>query len=397
MKVLVVAPGYPSNTDPYAGAFIHEQVKAMKRTSPEISVDVVKVMPYSPKLLGMFNSRYSVYDTHRLGYDYESVSVNIIRVVTLPKNLNTASVCKSLYRRLSKFFRRGRQNYDIVHAHGAVHTGYATVRACSSLRAKSVVTVHGSDIMYYSELNKSMRQISGYILSNADLLIAASEVLKRSVNSKNPNSNVKQLYTGIDFSRFTTAHTHRRIESEERFRFIFVGNILESKGVFDLLEASRELRTRGYSCELSFCGTGNDLHRLMSKAQKLGLDNVSFLGAVGNDQLPQILAQHDVLVLPSHREGLGHVLIEALAVGRPVVGSNVGGIPEVISEGINGFLFTAGDVKDLVAAMVRSMVSFSTFDPEVLRKTVFDKFDIDTNAKTLVRTYRDLLSDQSEV
>ncbi|NMR95921.1 glycosyltransferase, partial [Vibrio parahaemolyticus] len=104
-----------------------------------------------------------------------------------------------------------------------------------------------------------------------------------------------------------------------------------------------------------------------------------------------ILSKHDVLVLPSHREGLGVVLIEALAMGKLVIGSNVGGIPEIIQDNYNGFLSKPEDIESLVKTMNKAINELPNFNPQALRASIEECFDIDKNVLRIINKYRELV------
>ena len=394
MNVLVLAPGYPTDKNPYSGIYIHEQVMAIKRVDPNIDIEVIKIIPHVPLLIRKIFTKYANYEENIYEYTYAGVHVKILKVFTLPRNLNTPYICESLYKKINKYLNNSKKHYDIIHAHGAVHTGYAAVKNCINRNIKSAVTVHGSDIMYYPDLNKSMKKINYFVLSHADLLLAASSGLKKSIQNRRPKTQVDVLYTGIDFNRFKIIEKNDRIKTTTKF--IFVGNILYSKGVFDLIKAFKELVKKGYDCTLSFCGEGKDKIRIHDFCAEMELKNVLFLGSVKNEELPFILSGQDVLVLPSHREGLGTVLIEALAMGKLVIGSNVGGIPEVIDDGVNGFLFQAENVIDLVNSMEKAISSTKNICPKLLRNSIEDRFNIDNNASILIQKYNALLLETTE-
>jgi hypothetical protein len=106
-----------------------------------------------------------------------------------------------------------------------------------------------------------------------------------------------------------------------------------SKGHSVLLQAVAELRKRGVAIELTLIGDGALRHEFETQATRLGLgDHVAFLGIVDADRVLDLVAQHDLFVLPSYQEGMPRAMLEAMATGTPVIASNVGGIPEVLSE-----------------------------------------------------------------
>lgn len=389
MKVLLVVPNYPSVEEPYAGIFIHEQLKAIKRMNPKIYIEVVKIEPYVPKLLSKIIKKYQIYENMKDIYVHDGISVNIIRVLSLPKNLFMAFKCRRTAIKLQKYLKLNNTKFDIIHAHGAVHTGFSAVYNSKQIKNSSIVTVHGSDIMFYPDLNKRMKNTSEYTLKNANSIIAASFGLKDAIIKRNGNVEVDVIYTGVDLKKFKIKQMTNN--DSKVTKFIYVGNLLISKGIYDLVKAFGILRTRGINCSLTICGEGKEKRDVQEYCSLNNINSITFHGVVNNDDLPSILTEHDVLVLPSHREGLGMVLIEALAMGKLVIGSNVGGIPEVIEDKINGFLFNAMCIDDLANVMEKAALELPRINPQELRATVENTFDIDKNALKIINKYEEIL------
>jgi glycosyltransferase involved in cell wall biosynthesis len=126
-----------------------------------------------------------------------------------------------------------------------------------------------------------------------------------------------------------------------------VAHLLPKKGHAVLLEAMVSVRSQVPSARLIVAGRGRESERLRQLTEQLGLnDVVQFLGY--RNDIPNLMNACDIMVQPSLEEAFGVSLVEAMAIGRPIVGSNVGGIPEVVENGVTGFLVTPG-VADLLA------------------------------------------------
>lgn len=133
---------------------------------------------------------------------------------------------------------------------------------------------------------------------------------------------------------------------------LFLGAIIEKKGVFELLEAVVALRERYPRCRLVLAGTGPAQARVLARAASLGIaSQVEMPGWVDAAARDAWLAQAAVFVLPSYYEGLPMSVLEAMAAGVPVIASDVGGIPELIAHGVDGLLIAPGDVRALTAAL----------------------------------------------
>jgi glycosyltransferase involved in cell wall biosynthesis len=134
---------------------------------------------------------------------------------------------------------------------------------------------------------------------------------------------------------------------------LFVGRVTFDKGLADLLYAAKFLVERGQSFVVHIVGTGPDRARLEHLAAQLGIDDrIRFSGFVPQgEQLWRIYESADLFVLPSHSEALGLVLLEAMSRGLPIVATKVGGIPDLIEHGVNGFLVPLHAPKQLAGAI----------------------------------------------
>lgn len=129
-----------------------------------------------------------------------------------------------------------------------------------------------------------------------------------------------------------------------------VGWLLPIKGPMHLLDAMIQVWRKRPDVELAYVGKGDLEKALKQRAEQMGVSQkVKFLG--WRNDVHEIMPVFDVFVLPSLNEGMGRVLVEAMAAGRPLVASNAGGIPDLVAHGRNGLLVEPGDVKDLAAAI----------------------------------------------
>ncbi len=179
-----------------------------------------------------------------------------------------------------------------------------------------------------------------------------------------------QLYRWADHADWPKVHVVRcgldpsylggqgPIAARESRRLICVGRLVEQKGPLLLVEAAGKLRDRGVDFELILVGDGpmrGEVERLIERL-KLG-DRVKLAGWMSKAEVRQALIESRAMVLPSFAEGLPVVLMEALALGRPVITTYVAGIPELVTPGETGWLVPAGSLDDLVEAMARAMAA----------------------------------------
>jgi glycosyltransferase involved in cell wall biosynthesis len=236
------------------------------------------------------------------------------------------------------------------------------------------------------------------------ILSVSGFVRRRLIESDHvPPSKITVLYNGIDLDRFSApaesrAAIRRRLGLPEDHGIVTsVGQLIDSKGIDYLIEAASALgempdRPGRPPTTWLVVGDGDRREALMSKAQGLGLgERMRFLGK--RDDVQAILAASDVFVFPSvWDEALGYVLLEAMAMGVPIVASRVGGIPEVIRDGENGLLVPPRDVGAMTQAIARLLddpVGRETIGRQG-RRTVEERFSIASMVNATAAVYAEV-------
>lgn len=171
---------------------------------------------------------------------------------------------------------------------------------------------------------------------------------------------------------------------------VCVGRLSPEKGQAGLLEAFAELRGRHRDLELRLVGSGPDRQALEALAADLGVsDRITFLGRLTETDTLAEIARSDILVLPSFMEGLPIVLMEAMALGVPVVASRVAGIPELVADGTGGLLFTPSRWDELALCIERLLTDDALRDSivEQGKRKVADEFDAQKSAEMVAALF----------
>lgn len=174
------------------------------------------------------------------------------------------------------------------------------------------------------------------------------------------------------------------------FRIVCVGRLSSEKGHAGLLEAFASLRARGGQAQLVLVGDGPEHDDLVNQSVTLGLlEDVTFAGRRDEREVHAEIAGSDLLVLPSFMEGLPVVLMEAMAIGVPVVASHVAGIPELVEDGVEGLLFRPADWTALSGAMMEMLADKEkrTRFAAAARKKVASEFDIELAVTPLISLF----------
>jgi len=165
---------------------------------------------------------------------------------------------------------------------------------------------------------------------------------------------IEVIPNGIIFDKFSNSSSgdfKQKYNIEGRV-VLFVGLLQQRKGVQHLLKAASQILKKVPDTVIVIVGKGEYRKHLVKLSNDLGIeDKVKFFGFLSDQELLEVYSMVDILVLPSAFEGLPTVILEAMASGKPVVATNVGGIPSVVKDGITGFLVEYGNIEQLAEAI----------------------------------------------
>jgi len=394
MNVLIVSRLYPRPADPVLGIFVEEEARAMAR---HCNVRVVSPAPWFPPLK-LFSKWYE-YSQLPQREVQQGLEVYRPRAVVLPRNLLFPLLGYSFYLALRRWVRKieGEFHIDLVHAHTAYPDGFAATKLGQVLGRPTVVTLHGGDVNLYFRSYWGRRQ-GLWAISHAARVIAASSSLRRTVVDQHgaDPEKVTVIPSGVDVGRFkpmAREQTEDRLGLEKGMpRVLYVGAITRSKGLDHLLSAFKTLVAGAQTpVQLVLVGEGDYEQDARLLAQTLGVaDHVLWAGKRPNDEIPWWMNSCDALVLPSLSEGLGVVLIEAMACGKPVVATTCGG-PEDIVTPRTGILVPPADEQALAQALSVVLAEGERFSSAVLRQHAVDNYAYEGIASSILDLYAEIL------
>lgn len=257
--------------------------------------------------------------------------------------------------------------HDVVLAHelDLLHVHYAIPHATSAWIAKEmlreqgrrlpvVTTLHGTDITIVGQ-DQSYRAITHFSIERSDRITAVSEWLRtETISTFACECPVEVIPNFVDPDVFDRARYGEALRTElggGRPVLMHISNFRPVKRVCDVVRIFARVRAT-HSCVLVMVGDGPDRHAAEEEARRLGVAaDVRFLGKI--DSVAPLLAAADVYVFPSESESFGLSALEALASGVPVVAARVGGVPEVVRDGVTGALLPLGDLDGMAAAVAR--------------------------------------------
>ncbi len=274
---------------------------------------------------------------------------------------------------------------------GAYWRDLADLAVAKMLGARVVYQVHGGQLpQRFLAGRLFLTALVRRLLLMPDLVIVTARSELDAYRELIPEQHVVALPNGIDCRRYAAIPTVRS-QPEEPLRLVYIGRVAREKGLYEALQGLRLAHELGVDARLVIAGNGAEGTRLRRYAQALGVaPRVCFVGSLSGADRVKLLAGADVMILPSYSEGLPHALLEGMAAGIPVIATPVGAIPDVVSDGIHGFLVPTRDGKAIaeslaVLAADRERLSWMS---RACRRRIRAAFTIERLAQELALQYR---------
>ncbi len=358
MRVLAVTKIFPNAVEPLSAPFNRQQLAALGR---RCDVEVLATIPWFPGA-GAF-SRWS--SAGKLSavprHDWiDGLAVAHPRVPYLPRfghalsgALYAASVLPDLLQRRGQF--------DVLLGTWAYPDGAAVAALGQLLRIPTVIKLHGSDMDVLAQ-RPSLRRQMQLTLPRAARVVAVSRAPAAQARDLGVAADrIDLIGNGVDSELFhprdrAAARAELGHAGDTRKWIVYVGRLEADKGVLDLAAAFQQVAAARADAVLVLLGDGKARAAADEALKPLG-DRVRFLGARPLAEVPVWMGACDILTLPSHHEGTPNVLLEALACGRRVVATRVGGIPDVVHRDELGALVPASDPGALAQALLAALAT----------------------------------------
>ncbi len=278
---------------------------------------------------------------------------------------------------------------QILHAHYAIPFAVAALLAkdiAPELNLKVITTLHGTDITLVGR-NQAFQSVTSMAIRKSDACTAVSHYLKKETESHfKINRKIEVIYNFVDIARHSIIYNQHKNKSQNRKQnIIHISNFRPVKRLMDVIKIFSIIR-RKLDVNLILVGDGPDANAARQLAKDLSVDKyIQWRGVV--DAVEPLLAQADVMLLPSEYESFGLVALEAMACGVPVVASKVGGLPEVIKHGHNGYLANLGDI-DTMANFALEILQKKQNHPFIKAGFEYAKNNFDET--TIIAQYTDL-------
>ena len=297
---------------------------------------------------------------------------------------------------------------DVVHIHmsykGSFVRKYQVHKLCRKYGVPDVIHMHGSEFAkWYAACKPAQQERIRTMLREASAVIVLGEQWNERIKAIEPAAHTVVVSNTVHMPDVTVQWP----QDGEPFRVLFMGVLIQRKGVGDLLDAVAKLRDTGRlgSMHVVIAGTGAQEDELKAKAGALGLlagtdaggdgagDSgavVEFAGWTAGDKKRALFERSQALVLPSYNEGLPVAVLEAISYGMPVVATNVGDMAAAVHDGENGYLIDPGDVDALADALAKIASDRARYEAfsQASRALAEREFDDAGYFRTIAGVYR---------
>jgi len=387
MKVLILTSSFPASPGDYYGNFIFELSKSLQKEG----VDIVIVCPHHP--CSKFLENWEGMKIYRFPYFFP-FSAQKLRsrggLLSVIKKSHLAKLQIPLFVLFELAYTvviAHKEKVDVIHSHWIIPQGMIGAICKKITKVKHIISIHGSDINLCLN-NRLLKIVLNFVINNTDEICTNSSFTYTQLNkiSRSSQSKTKIIPMGINANKFKVQNSaDSEIYIRNKKTVLCIGRLIDWKGTKFLLLAMEKVLKQLPDAQLIIGGTGPEKENLIRLSTELNIqDSVVFAGYIEDEFLLEYYSKADIFVLPSidingQTEGLGVVLLEAMACCVPVIGSNVGGIPDIIQDGYNGYLVPEKNPEELSKKIIQLLV-----DPVLARRfgenglaTVQNKFTWD--------------------
>lgn len=301
-------------------------------------------------------------NSNKIGKEIQSQGY-IVKHIPFSRNFNILSHLRALIKMVALIRR---EKYDIIHSHTPIASLIARMAAKITKVPLNVYTAHG---FYFHEEMKPLtykitynlekiwgRYLTDYIFfqSKEDYQLAIKDKFKTGDKLIHINNGVSgEKFNPVLYDRDAL---REKLNLQGKTVILFIGRLVEEKGIRELLKAFEKVSLKNNNLALLLVGgmvegdrDGLSPEKIVDMMPEFVKNNIHLLGL--RDDIPEIIATSDIFTLPSYREGLPRSIIEAMAMGKPIIATNIRGCREEVIEGVNGLLCKSKSVESLATSL----------------------------------------------
>lgn len=380
MHVMFIPSWYDNDRNKVHGSFFREQATKLQEAGVKITVAYNEIWPLT--LIGKIKEKSGLYFNIEKGLrTYRYKNYNFI-----PKHPLMFNIFDKRMEKLYKEIVKKEGKVDIIHAQSSLWGGISASYIAKKYNIPLVITEHSSIKRgKYVRESYYKRIVDSY--KSADAIIAVGNGLKNEIEELTNRRDIKVIGNLVDLSLFDI-----RDIKDNKDEFIFFSlAFLEGEKGFDTLIKSFSRKFKNKKARLIIGGDGTQREWLEGIAKSENIESqVTFVGALSREEVSKYMNKCDAFVLASRYETFGVVYIEALASGKPVIGTFNGGAEGIINENV-GILTEIDNVDKLSDAMEYIEKNYKKYNKESLRKYCTQKFSSNVIINKIINVYKELM------
>lgn len=346
-NLLILTPIYPNEENTYiSGMFVKKQLDYLKFYFENIYV----IAP----VLGCFKKLPS--DKFCTDYKYDNVKVYFPRCFYIPIFYFSKFLIDNRLHVVKDLIEKEELEFDIIHSHFTWPSGHIGVKLKEIYNVPVMITIHENGEWFDKEVNMNYSLIN-YSWKNADALIRVNN--KDVPTLKHYNQNVFSIPNGFSecLKNLDSNSCREQLNLPQDKKIIFsLGALIGRKGFNYLIDSMKIISEKRDDCICYIGGSGSLKNKLESQISNLNLEKyVKLIGFIPDEKLPLWINACDLFVLPSLSEGNPTVMFECLGCGKPFIGTNVGGVPEIINSEDYGLLCDPEKPKELAKNILSAL------------------------------------------
>ena len=380
MHVMFIPSWYDNSRNKVHGSFFREQATKLQESGVKVTVAYNEIWPLT--LMGKVKEKSGLSFKVEKGLrTYRYKNYNFI-----PKHPLMFNIFDKRMEKLYKEVVKKEGKVDVIHAQSSLWGGISAAYVAKKYNIPLVITEHSSVKRgQYVRESYYKRIVNSY--KSADAIVAVGNGLKKEIEELTSRKDIKVIGNLVDLSLFDI----RDIKKESDEFIFFAVAFLEGEKGFDTLIKAFSKKFRNENVRLVIGGDGCQREWLEGIAKSEGVEKkVTFVGALSREEVANWMNKCDAFVLPSRYETFGVVYIEALASGKPVIGTFNGGAEDIVNQDV-GILVEIDNVKKLSNAMEYIRKNNKEYKPEELRKYCTEKFSANVIIKKIINVYKEVI------
>ena len=380
MHVMFIPSWYDNNRNKVHGSFFREQATKLQESGVKVTVAYNEIWPLT--LMGKVKEKSGLYFNIEKGLrTYRYKNYNFV-----PKHPLMFNIFDKRMEKLYKEVVKKEGKVDVIHAQSSLWGGISAAYVAKKYNIPLVITEHSSVKRgQYVRESYYKRIVNSY--KSADAIIAVGNGLKKEIEELTNRKDIKVIGNLVDLSLFDI----RNIKKESDEFIFFSVAFLEGEKGFDTLIKAFSKKFKNERARLVIGGDGSQREWLEGIAKSEGIENqVTFTGALSREEVAGWMNKCDAFVLPSRYETFGVVYIEALASGKPVIGTFNGGAEDIVNQDV-GILVEIDNERELSDAMEYIRKNNKEYNPEKLRNYCTEKFSANVIIKKIINVYNEVI------